>query len=60
MGKATFTPPSKRHHLMSNVTREQAISLYRLCNELVVTWYLNKQEHGTCGAQLKLTPLSLY
>jgi hypothetical protein len=45
MGKATFTPPSRRHHLMSNVTREQAIRLYRLCNELVVTWYLNKQEH---------------
>ena len=48
-GSAKFAPPSGRDHLMSNVTREQAIRLYRLCNELVVTWFLNREAHDTQG-----------
>ena len=48
-GSAKFAPPSGRDHLMSNVTREQAIRLYRLCNELVVTWYLNRDAHDAQG-----------
>lgn len=48
-GSATFAPPTGRDHLMSNVTREQAIRLYRLCNELVVTWFLSREAHGTQG-----------
>ncbi|WP_169980465.1 hypothetical protein [Tautonia rosea] len=48
-GSAKFAPPSGRDHLMSDVTREQAIRLYRLCNELVVTWYLDREAHGAQG-----------
>ena len=31
------------------VAREQAIRFYRLCNELVVTWYLDRVAHDTQG-----------
>ncbi|MDG3007345.1 hypothetical protein [Paludisphaera mucosa] len=49
MGFAKFSTPSGRDHLMSNITREKAIRLYRLCSELVVTWHLDRDSHDASG-----------